>query len=70
MEEKMKCCFCEKMVKGLGNNALPIKNDRCCDKCNTEFVVPIRILRVTNSPILKSLRQADRLAEKLRKENR
>jgi len=26
-----------------GNNAEPINNGRCCDKCNFEVVLPVRI---------------------------
>ena len=50
----MKCCICkgeiEKLVDGkgevvweTGNNAEPFKNGRCCDTCNTEKVIPLRI---------------------------
>ena len=28
---------------GFGNNANPIKNGICCDRCNKEFVIPARI---------------------------
>ena len=44
----MKCCICkgEIEVKGTwtqGNNALPIKDGRCCDTCNFTKVIPKRI---------------------------
>lgn len=50
----MKCCICNKTINGWGNNpygALKINNkpikwnkeDRCCDKCNEEYVIPGRI---------------------------
>ena len=26
-----------------GNNAQPVKDGRCCDKCNKEIVIPTRI---------------------------
>lgn len=40
---KFKCCICGKEIKGYGNNALPIKDGICCDKCNMSVVIPTRI---------------------------
>ena len=35
MEEKLFICnICGKEFYGYGNNAQPINNGRCCDKCN------------------------------------
>lgn len=42
----MKCCICGKEIVGWGNNPYPASKkvgDRCCDKCNTEIVIPMRI---------------------------
>ena len=50
----MKCCICGKQFKGSGNSpwgALNLdntiikwnKNDRCCDECNMEIVIPGRV---------------------------
>lgn len=44
----MKCCLCNNNieVKGSwvkGNNAQPLKDGRCCDKCNYEKVLPARL---------------------------
>lgn len=42
----MKCCICGKEFEGWGNNPAPILNgedDRCCDECNWEHVIPERI---------------------------
>jgi hypothetical protein len=41
-----KCCRCNTIHKGWGNNPAPLVNDgksRCCDKCN-EDVIAYRIL--------------------------
>jgi hypothetical protein len=38
-----KCCICGEEYTGHGNNARPIKNDYCCDKCNAEIVIPARL---------------------------
>ena len=53
----MECCFCKKETEkrgewSKGNNAQPITDGRCCDKCDVDFVIPIRMLRATNNPIL------------------
>ena len=44
----MKCCLCGKDIEAkgawtLGNNAQPLDKGRCCDQCNTEKVIPVRI---------------------------
>ena len=41
--EMPKCIICGKNYKGYGNNARPVKDGQCCDKCNIEKVIPIRI---------------------------
>ena len=60
----MKCCICGKVIHGYGNNPWghlrlnlePIKyrdNDRCCDRCNEEYVIPGRLIlymKKKNSP--------------------
>ena len=40
----MKCCLCKKEIeiKGTwkeGNNAMPIKDGRCCDNCNIKVIL-------------------------------
>lgn len=42
-EEKHICSICGKEYKGYGNNASPVKDGKCCDKCNDEVVIPARI---------------------------
>lgn len=37
------CSICGKKYKGYGNNARPVKDGQCCDKCNMEKVIPMRI---------------------------
>ena len=40
------CSICGKKFTGWGNNPYPVtkgENDKCCDKCNEEKVVPARI---------------------------
>lgn len=37
------CSLCGGKFKGFGNNAMPLKADRCCDACNESKVIPARI---------------------------
>jgi len=65
----MKCCFCKKEIEkhgswNKGNNAQPISNGRCCDQCDTDFVIPIRMLRAVNSPILTLLKNVREMKSK------
>lgn len=49
MENKNVCCICGKEFEGYGNNPWPIgwdvysEEDRCCNECNTNIVIPARI---------------------------
>lgn len=44
MEE---CSICKgAMNDPYGHNAQPLNDGRCCDICNTQFVIPERIKRV------------------------
>ena len=41
-----KCCICGCQFSGDGNNPVPVKHNDgevCCDKCNTNIVIPIRL---------------------------
>ena len=38
-----KCVICGKVFTGYGNNAEPVADGECCDKCNSDVVVPARI---------------------------
>jgi len=33
------CCICKKFYTGFGNNAEPLANGRCCDKCNLKVII-------------------------------
>ena len=38
------CCICKETSYDYGNNPSPITEDgRCCDECNSLFVIPFRI---------------------------
>ena len=37
------CCICGKPYHNHGNNARPFMNGRCCDECDSKYVIPYRI---------------------------
>jgi hypothetical protein len=39
------CSICGGAIVGLGNESWPVNDDRCCDQCNSERVIPARRLR-------------------------
>ena len=41
-----KCCICGHQFAGEGNNPVPVEHydgDVCCDECNTNIVIPLRL---------------------------
>src|SRR5262245_11951712 len=34
------CSICGGAIVDFGNNAWPVNDDRCCDRCNAERVIP------------------------------
>ena len=42
-KETKSCVLCDGEYEGEGNNSLPIMEGLCCDKCNTEKVIPARL---------------------------
>ena len=44
-EEGDECCFddCEETFK-YGNNALPLREGKCCNECNSTKVIPARLM--------------------------
>ena len=44
LKDEHKCCICGGPIEGHGNNPFPVKTEGdCCDKCNTDVVIPARI---------------------------
>lgn len=44
MKDKKICCICKKPFEGYGNNPAPVMDGgECCDKCNADVVLPIRL---------------------------
>ena len=43
MDDKHICSICGKEFDGFGNNAEPVNDGLCCDKCNNDIVIPRRL---------------------------
>jgi hypothetical protein len=40
---KIECCICGELIEEmLSNNARPVEEGRCCERCNTDYVIPAR----------------------------
>ena len=37
------CCICGIEYTGFGNNAQPVQDGRCCNACNSLYVIPARL---------------------------
>jgi hypothetical protein len=48
----MRCIFkhCQKEIEGFGNSARPFEGV-CCDKCNQDSIIPIRMMLMTNKKL-------------------
>jgi len=40
------CSICGEPYTGFGHNAQPVNDERCCEGCNWEIVIPERIVRM------------------------
>ena len=40
------CSICTGAIVGFGNDAQPINDGRCCDRCNLERVLPEKVRRM------------------------
>ncbi len=48
---KMKVCsICQKPFVGYGNNPAPFSGEICCDDCNCNYVIPLRIFHLIRDP--------------------
>jgi hypothetical protein len=58
-----KCVLCNKNSKGYGNNAKPLCEGRCCDKCNYGKVLPRRIAEKQVEGLAKTSGDVGKLAK-------
>lgn len=42
-DTRRKCPICRRRYDGPGHDALPVWPGRCCDKCNRDYVIPMRM---------------------------
>ena len=62
-ERKFTCCLCGKTFNGFGNNPYPVCDEddddsRCCDACDANVVIPLRIIKLRYHKIRQSLKTA------------
>jgi len=38
-----RCKICGEIFAGYGNNADPVSDGLCCDRCNMAYVIPARL---------------------------
>ena len=51
-----KCVICQATYTGLGHNAYPIANGKCCDVCQDTKVLPLRYdLFLSESPAVQMI---------------
>lgn len=53
------CSICGGKYTEYGNNAEPINEGRCCDFCDSHFVIPVRMMRLTNGKNLREVYHHD-----------
>jgi hypothetical protein len=50
MTDRINCVICERPCEGLGNNAMPVADGRCCNRCDDLIVTPARMSVKTGKP--------------------
>tara|TARA_R110000822_G_C14977401_1_gene458086 strand:- start:226 stop:387 length:162 start_codon:yes stop_codon:yes gene_type:complete len=40
------CSICGDPIEGWGHNAFPVKEEKACDACNAEVVLPARLMLI------------------------
>ena len=63
-KEKGKCCLCKGNYTHFGNNALPLKDGRCCDNCNLK-VLQVRLQNHGVKMNLKELKKMEKVGKQL-----
>ena len=58
------CCICRETYRGFGNNAQPYRDGRCCDDCNTRYVLKARMadFELDYNPVGAIFKQAENFA--------
>lgn len=61
----MKCCFCKNEIIGVCNDVRPLiikRNAMCCDNCNRDIIVRLRMLESISYREHRSMEQKKHLA--------
>lgn len=68
----LRCNLCGCEIEGFGNNPAPLMlkdDERCCYECNWKYVIPARLVQLSDSERLTDSEIAE-LVTAIRKENR
>ena len=50
------CCICNAKIRGeYGNDPAPLRGSKCCDTCNSQIVIPVRLFVHTIVGAIKDL---------------
>jgi hypothetical protein len=41
--DRRRCVLCSKVFEEFGHDAEPVARGRCCNRCNTQFVIPVKL---------------------------
>lgn len=52
----IKCSICGNIIEGYGHNPEPVNSGRCCDKCNSDVVLPTRHMYIMNGINFRHIR--------------
>jgi len=70
MNNAKTCSICKKSFDEYGNNPSPFHGEVCCDACNKNIVLPIRIYQIAHDPTYALCFKEDGTLETLKPANK
>lgn len=70
MKTNQVCSICDKPFSKYGNNPAPLNGEVCCDACNKNIVLPIRIYQIAHDPTYALCFKEDGTLETLKPANK
>lgn len=62
------CVLCNESIFGYGNNPSPVSEEGvCCDKCNQDIVIPVRLGQPPKDPLARVMLEKKELDAKRQK---
>ena len=66
--DELLCVLCNEKIEGFGNNAQPLMDGKCCDKCNVK-VIAERTKQVAGNEVKESQVKESQVKESQLKES-